>query len=83
MYLPMNGANLHEFPIIGNPRGPGTAEYGLGDDFVRVVLGWNMCDDRIFSEVDNSFGNTLIAFENVVLFIRESAKRLATILIVN
>lgn len=83
MYLPINGANLHEFPIIGNPLGPGTAEYGRGVEFVRATLGWNKCDDSIFSEADNSLGSTLIAFEKVVLLMREFAKRFATIFLWN
>lgn len=56
MDLPMIGANLQEFPIIGSSFGPGISEYGLALLLLTSLL---------IKGTLKSFDRTLIEDENV------------------
>lgn len=65
--LPISGAKRHEFPISGNPLGPGISEYGRM--WAPFVLSFSV----EISVGGTSFGKMLIADENAVRFTREFA----------
>lgn len=68
-YSPINGAKRHEFPMIGNSFGPGTSEYGRTCGcFVDSLSLAISVDDCV-----TSFGNMLMADENVVRLTSELA----------
>lgn len=67
----MIGANRHEFPINGNPLGPGISEYGrTASFFIDSIFGWLAV---VVGVAATSFGNMLIADENVVRLTSELA----------
>lgn len=66
--LPISGAKRHEFPISGNPLGPGISEYDRM--WVLFVFTLSVASS---GGGGTSFGNILIADENAVRFTREFA----------
>lgn len=76
--LPINGAKRHEFPINGRPFGPGTSEYGRicvecfdTSSFLFMMSSGVVAVAVVLAGVllfATSFGNILIADENVVRF---------------
>lgn len=65
-FLPISGAKRHEFPINGNPFGPGISEYGrICGCFVTSL------SVTISFGVATPFGYILIAEENAVRFTSE------------
>lgn len=65
--LPISGAKRHEFPISGNPFGPGMSAYG------RTCVPFDISFSVAISGGGTSFGKMLIADENAVRFTREFA----------
>lgn len=67
----MTGAKRHEFPMSGNPFGPGTSEYGRICGF--FVASFLTISDVFCEGAVTSFGKILIAEENAVRFTSELA----------
>lgn len=80
--LPMIGANRHELPISGNSFGPGTSEYGFTFSVLNIDSSFLSGGFDGFTD-PTSFGNILIADENVVLLTREFAADLTPILLMS